>query len=669
MKRLALVVVLVACATASASTTLDKRVVPGEPAPFTTLVDGPGDGIEVRADLAAAQPRRERRRTSLAYFAQLSDFQLADEESPARVEMLDQTNEAFSAAWRPQEALMPYVVDASVRQVNANDRSPIKQAGGKRAKLAFTLLTGDNADNQQTNEARWVDTLLDGGTLDPNSGHVDAAAMAGFGCGLGTQAALSAEAPNYTGVQDYDDYIENGTYWDPDKPLGQFATFPTYPGLLDRAQQPFEAAGLDAPSYVAVGNHDRLVQGNAAATAPLNSVATGCLKPLAPTFNPNDPGALLMDAMLNPSQSMVVPPDADRQFSTNAGYRAAFAGAGQSDAHGFANIDKAEADASLGAANYYAFSPRKGLRFIALDTVSVGGVIGPSADGNIDDPQFKWLEGELQAAEKADQLVVVFSHHAPVSLTADVPDEVAPSCDDPATPSNPGCDLDPRSSTPLHLGADMTELLLRHPHVIAWVAGHSHVNDVAFSKGDAGGFWIVRTSAEADFPHQDRLLELMDNHDGTLSLFGVLLDDAAPAVAPPPGTAAAELTPLQLASIARTLGFNDPQRNPKAIGEDEDRNVELLVADPRRAAAPAKGKLRVRVRPRRIVAGRRTTLKVRVTRGGRPVRGVRVRAAGKRKRTNARGRARLRVRVGRPGAIRVKARGRRIRVRVVRSGH
>ena len=36
---------------------------------------------------------------------------------------------------------------------------------------------------------------------------------------------------------------------------------------MDKAQQAFTAAGLDVPSYVAFGNHDALVQGNAAANA------------------------------------------------------------------------------------------------------------------------------------------------------------------------------------------------------------------------------------------------------------------------------------------------------------------------------------------------------------------------------------------------------------------
>ena len=48
-----------------------------------------------------------------------------------------------------------------------------------------------------------------------------------------------------------------------------------------------------------------------------------------------------------------------------------------------------------------AFNPVPGLRLISLDTVSEGGEIGTSADGNIDDPQFRWLEGELKRATSA----------------------------------------------------------------------------------------------------------------------------------------------------------------------------------------------------------------------------------------------------------------------------
>ena len=39
-------------------------------------------------------------------------------------------------------------------------------------------------------------------------------------------------------------------------------------------------------------------------------------------------------------------------------------------------------------------------------------------NGNIDDPQFKWLESGLKEATEAKELVVLFSHHAIPSLNA-----------------------------------------------------------------------------------------------------------------------------------------------------------------------------------------------------------------------------------------------------------
>ena len=53
-------------------------------------------------------------------------------------------------------------------------------------------------------------------------------------------------------------------------------------------------------------------------------------------------------------------------------------------------------------------------------------------------------------------------------------------------------------------------------------------------------------------------------------------------------------------------------------------------------AAP---RMRVRVAPRRLRAGRRTRFRVRVTSRGRPVRGAKVRFAGRTRRTGRRGRA------------------------------
>jgi len=559
--------------------TIEQRIVPDGAAGFDQLGTGPGEAYTVReGGFGAAQPGRENRRVSLAYFGQLSDFQLADEESPARVEFTDPAGSPVEAAFRPWEALEPFIDDAMIRQIDAfSGASPVASGDGSRAPMNFAIDSGDSADSQQLNETEWVRTLLEGGTLDPNSG-IDPAGYSHPLCPpLGVPGA--AEAARYTGVQDYDDYAEglNPYFYDPDEPRGAAAGWPAYPGLMDRAQQPFEAAGLDVPSYVAFGNHDGLVQGNQAANAAFEEVATGCTKTMegVPTL---------------------VPPDPDRRYVSKAQFKQIFEEGDQADGHGFGDVDPAEEDASHGTAGYYSFVPAPGLRMIALDTVCEGGVAGPCADGNVDDPQYRWLEGVLEKATAADQLVVIFSHHAIPSLTANVPDEAAPPCTGPDShghDANPGCDVDPRLSTPIHLGDDMVALLHRYPNVIAWVAGHSHVNDVTpYPSGDGHGFWSIRVAAEADWPQQARLLQLFDNRDGTLSIFGTIVDHASAATAPAPGTAASAMSPADLASVGRTLSYNDAQTggracSPEPCGEGgpDDRNVELLVADPRRSAA------------------------------------------------------------------------------------
>ena len=100
---------------------------------------------------------------SVINFIQLSDFQMVDEESPARVEFLDGTQrfpglQPFSAAYRPQESLTTQVTEAMVRQVR-NARSPVTAAAPD-----LSILTGDNADSQQYNETRWFIDILDGTT-------------------------------------------------------------------------------------------------------------------------------------------------------------------------------------------------------------------------------------------------------------------------------------------------------------------------------------------------------------------------------------------------------------------------------------------------------------------------------------------------------------------------
>ncbi|HEV2727250.1 MAG TPA: hypothetical protein VGV34_03095, partial [Solirubrobacterales bacterium] len=151
---------LAAVSDTEGKTTLEQRVVPATSGAYDFLKLGPGEPYTVRQELGAAQAGRETRRTSLLYFGQLSDFQLADEESPARVEVIDPLstplNLPFGSAWRPWEALEPQLTEAMVRQVNRfTATSPVADGSGNRSAMELTINTGDLADSQQLNETLW----------------------------------------------------------------------------------------------------------------------------------------------------------------------------------------------------------------------------------------------------------------------------------------------------------------------------------------------------------------------------------------------------------------------------------------------------------------------------------------------------------------------------------
>lgn len=440
-----------------------------------TLVDRDGDGA---LEPGPPEPLHDRRElggggaptATLATFAQITDAHVRDEESPARVPFLDRLGAPFTSTFRPQEALTPHVLDAAVRAIN-------------RLRPQAVLVTGDLVDSAQENEWRQALAILNGGRTTPNSG-----------------------APGYRGVQAAGN--PDPFYYRPDHDP------PRHPGLLNRAQRPFDAPGLDAPWFPVLGNHDLLVAGEVAATPRIEAVATGDRlvtgldRGLRPAPDADPAGAV--DALLArglPGRATRVPADPARRHLGPSDVLARLRRGGRGRIRG--RLD-------------HAFDIGRHVRAIALDTVRREG----GSDGAVDPDQVAWLDEQLAAAGRRH--VIVLSHHSLASARG---------------------------------GTAALRALDAAPRVIAAISGHAHRNAIVPRR--SGGYWMIATASLVDFPQQARAFRLVRTDRGGLALETWMLDHAGTGLA----GAARELAFLD-AQGGRPQGF---------AGARTDRNVRLFV--------------------------------------------------------------------------------------------
>ena len=267
----------------------------------------------------------------------------------------------------------------------------------------------------------------------------------------------------------------------------------------------FTAAGLGKiPWFVAHGNHDGLVQGNFPKLSLLGySVLMG-----NPTRNKigvvelgrvNPPACNTIPAGAAPSPKRCIPTastklksgsltaDKQRKHLTRQGWlEAVFDAGGQPKNHGltYSHVSKGRGDFS---ANPVAGLP---LRLIMLDTCAPAIAEGAYSSSTIS----SFLQPALKQAQADQVLVVVASHHP--------------------------------SSSILGTGSKLRQTLNGFPNVLLHLVGHGHKNRVWARSGTspAHGYWEVETSSLMDWPQQGRLVELVDNRDGTGELWLTLFD-------------------------------------------------------------------------------------------------------------------------------------------------
>ncbi|MGW7205907.1 TIGR03767 family metallophosphoesterase [Streptomyces sp. NPDC054837] len=497
---------------------------------FRRLGDGPGWERVVRSELAAPKAGRAGRRTALAAFVQLTDLHLIDAQHPLRLEYLRSTD---VHAWRPQEALTVHGAIALVERINALRGAPVTGAP-----LHFAMTTGDNTDNNAKSELEWFLKVMSGGRITANTGD-----------------PRQYEGVQNSGIKQY--WQPDTTARDADKQRG----FPHLDGFLAAAIRELNSPGLNLPWYSTVGNHDSMPLGCYASHGDswLTEYAVGGKKlmslPAAEAKKLQDAikkakdprGVGFRDLLKAHARDMrsVTPDELRAPFTPREYVRAhldpAYRGLGPVG-HGYstANLDA--------GTQYYSFRIAEDVIGISLDTTDAGG----HYEGSVGTAQMKWLDRTLK--DNKDSYAVVFSHHTSKSMDNTRPD-----------PARPG--------ERRHTGAEVVTLLGRHRNVLAWVNGHIHRNEITpHAVGNGRSFWEISTASHVDYPQLARVVELVDNKDGTISLFTTCVESSAPH-----RTDFADLSQTGLSALYRELSYNAPGGRTDLAGTTGDRNTELVL--------------------------------------------------------------------------------------------
>lgn len=528
--------------------------------PYQRLARGPALETLVREDLCTRGRAVSRRRIGLATFGHLTDAHVLDAANPGRLSFLWQYFDfadgyPSSGRFRPQDLLTVHVLDATVRKLNAVRFGPI----GQRA-IDCLVTTGDLTNTFAVSELSAAVGVFKGGSV------------------------TSHPAAAYRGVQDHSPAPRelSKSIWHPEPENTLISPddwkalhgYPTVPGFLTAAIKPVTAQGSAFPWYIGVGNHDEAGRSPSDPISPkaafVDTLRIGDRLPirLPPGMDTTDFWKDVNGSnggerrrLIKAMPSRTVSASKLRRPFTKAEFMDALP-AGETKVQ-FGSGPDSE------ATPYYTFDLSPQVVGIMLNTASPDG----STVAVLDAAQADWLEeqlkgasaksydskGKLTASTAQDRLIVLFSHH-PLSTF----DKEEQSSDGGRPPLN-------RSA--------LLELLSRYPNVVAWLNGHRHKHKVTphQAKYEYGGFWEITTASLIDYPQQSRIVELMDNGDGTLSIAATLVDHSTPESVRHDG----EQTAQSLAALSLELAMNRPGLDRAEMsGGIKDQNVDLILNKP-----------------------------------------------------------------------------------------
>jgi metallophosphoesterase (TIGR03768 family) len=469
------------------------------------------------------------RKTKLLNFFTLTDVHITDKEAPNQLIYFQQTEPAAyhnTSVYSPVMLYSTQVLDAAVQTVNALHRNN---------PFDFGLCLGDVCNSSSYKELRWFIDVMDGRYITPSSGAHAGARTIDYQMPY-KAAGLDPSIPWYQALGNHDHFYLGSFPIDADPSLGFRASY-----VADTVWKVGDVLVPDPSKFPALFNVNNLKK------APL--YFTGVIDGSTQYGNIIDAGAGAGSPFAGVAPKIA--PDPERHAVTRTEFmREFFNTTTQPAGHGF-NLVQGAAHSGGGFA-CYSFTPKSRLpiKVIVLDDTQFenDGSNDIHGHGYLDARRWTWLKSELAQGQANDQLMIIAAH-IPIGVSA-----IGSDTEWWAQTAN----IAPANQNAVSL-TELVTTLRSSTNLIAWLAGHRHLNTVkAFKSADPQkpeqGFWQVETSSFRDFPQQFRTFEIYLNSDYTVSIVTVNVD---PAVAD--GTPAA--TARKYAIAVQQIVQNDMTRN------------------------------------------------------------------------------------------------------------